>query len=163
MGLLEEPLDHLEAKSTQSVLVDDGNLADRSFVDAIQNDLKATALEVETGADVLDDFFARALLAEVVDLPLEVVLLLGGGDSSVADVDFLFLVALVVGDPKEAADVLDAVEALGTSGHSDGGDSLFLFPPDEGLARDVILPVDGSGGDVLGHDSDARVPGMDEE
>lgn len=148
----EEPLDHLNAKPAEAVPVDDGNLADMPGEDALQKGLKSPAFEVEAGSNVLDDLVAWALLAEVVDLALEVVLLLRGGDTGVADVNFLFLVVLVVGDTEEAADVLDAVEALGASGHSDGGESLFLFPAHKGLARDVILSVDGGGRDILGHD-----------
>jgi len=152
VGLSEEPLDHLDAKSTQSVLVDDDNLADISREDAFQKGLKAPALEVEPRANVLDDFFTRTLLLELIDLSLQILLLLGGGDTCVADLDFLLFLVVVFGNTEQAAEVVDTIETLGGTRQANGGDSLFLFPAYEGLARDVILSADGDGGDILGHE-----------
>lgn len=84
---LEEPLDELESEAAEAVAVGNGNRAYSSLQRSFQNGFKPLALEVEPAADVRDDLCARAPLAHVRDLPLEVGLLAGRGHATVGDCD----------------------------------------------------------------------------
>jgi len=139
---------HLEAISTEPVLVDDGNLSDSSLERSVQKGLKAFALEVEPGGDVAVDFLAWAFLLQVLDLSLQILFLVVGGDSGVADALLLFFLDVVVGHAKELLEVLQLVETLRGSGHTNGLYLMLSLPSDEGLSRDVILTSDCSGSDI---------------
>ena len=82
---LEEPLDELESESAESVGVGNGNRAYSPLQRSFQNGFKPPAFEVEPAADVSDDLCARAPVAHVRNLTLEVGLLTGRGHAAVGD------------------------------------------------------------------------------
>jgi hypothetical protein len=89
----KDPLDKLTSVATQSVFVPNHNFCDSSLVYSLQKGFKPRPLEVETGADVRDDFVGGIGFLHVLDLALEITrrFLLGAGDSSVEDTyRFLF-------------------------------------------------------------------------
>ena len=78
----------LEAEAAEAVALGNGNNADLAAHDAFQKPLEPASLVVEARADVLDDLVAGVPAAHVLDLPLEVLALLGGRDSAVDDFRF---------------------------------------------------------------------------
>ncbi len=82
----ERTFKQLDSKASESVSVGHHNLRDISCFDFVQKGEEAFSLEVEPGSDVSDDLvMLRAVLFEVLDLPLEVsgFFLFGRGDSGV--------------------------------------------------------------------------------
>ena len=82
-GLLEDPLDELDAEPRQAVPVGHHNFFDQTCLDVSQKPREAFAFEVEARGDVLVDFVARVGVLERLDLPLEVIFLLAGRDAAV--------------------------------------------------------------------------------
>lgn len=86
-SLLKEPFEEFLGKAAETVPVEYHKFLDRAGEDAFQKGEQPFAVEVDAGADVGDDFDARAARLEEVDLPLEVRFLVIGGDASVGDGD----------------------------------------------------------------------------
>ena len=75
-GLLEEPLDKLDAEPRQAVSVGHHNFFDQACLAVSQKPREARG-------DVLVDVVARVSVLERLDLPLEVIFLLAGRDAAV--------------------------------------------------------------------------------
>ena len=82
-GLLEEPLDKLDAEPRQAVSVGHHNFFDQACLAVSQKPREAFAFEVGARGDVLVDVVARVSVLERLDLPLEVIFLLAGRDAAV--------------------------------------------------------------------------------
>jgi len=148
-SLLEDPLDQLRSVATEAVLVANDNCVDRSFVYASQKGKKSLPLVVEPGPDVGEDFVAGVRSAEVGDLPLEVLLLVGAGDAGVADSDsllFRFLDLSFTTATKLGPDVALGVEAL-PAWHAPAADLAVVGPLDQGGVADAELLRDHAAGE----------------
>jgi hypothetical protein len=87
MGL-KHPFDELESEPAEPVAVGNHNFSDHSLGRELQDGAEAPSLEVDARSDVGDDSVIWERLLHVVDLSLEVVFLILGRDSAIADAFF---------------------------------------------------------------------------
>jgi len=140
-SLLEDPLDQLRSVAAEAVLVANDNCVDRSFVYASQKGRKSLPLEIEARSDVGEDLVAGVRSAEVGDLPLEVLLLVGAGDAGVAESGsllFRFLDLSFSAPAELGPDVALGVEAL-PARHAPAADLAVVGPLDQGGVADAEL------------------------
>ena len=89
--LVEDVFNEIECESTKSVLVGDVDPSESSLEGKLEEVTKALALEVESACDVAEDSCIGVCDSEGGELSLEVGCLLAGTDSSVDDIDAVFL------------------------------------------------------------------------
>lgn len=103
----EDKLQEVDANSCKSVAVHDHNLCDQSCEYAFQKGLQAMAIEVDSGADVLEELVSRVRFLEVLDLAFEVSALLVTADPCV-------YIGTLPGRllSEETQDTIDAIHSL---------------------------------------------------
>jgi hypothetical protein len=150
-ALGEDVLDELEPEPRQAVPVGHDNLRDASAHAAFHHLAEAFPAKVDAGADVADDSVVGEHFPEGRDLPLEVVLLVVGGDAAVDEgwaaagrssrrvrlVGLGLLGGTPVGEPALVLEKgLDVVEAVG-GGRADAFDFSAVGPGAEGGIADA--------------------------
>ena len=90
VGLNDEP-DEFTSESRQSVAVGNHNMDAITPHCSFQNGFKTFTFEVESAANVFDDFGLRVLLLHEGDLPFKVITLLVAGHTAIADGGLLLL------------------------------------------------------------------------
>lgn len=98
----------------------------------VQKPLQPLSVIVESRPNILDELMVRVEGLEVVDLSLEILFLVGGGDPGVDD-SFLFVeLFLPFFAGEESLDIGEVVKSE-VPGGSDGSDFLLAVPPSEAL------------------------------
>jgi hypothetical protein len=124
----DDPFEHFDAESGQTVSVGHHNFFDHTFLDVFQKPRESFAPVVEPGASVFVDFVERERFTHCFDLALKVVFLFGRRDSTV-DRSCRFRFAAIV--------------VFGTAWGCDGGDCIsgFWLPSmsDEGVDIEYSL------------------------
>jgi len=83
--VLNDVFEEVEPKSGQSVFIGNHKFLDLSFDSCVQNGSKSFPLEVKTASNVGNELVSRISFSEELNLSLEIVFLILGGDPTVTD------------------------------------------------------------------------------